>query len=119
MTPNETLELRRALESAMAACGRSMGPDLDEEAFTGRLRRCMTTLSGGDDPIGFNYACTKTSTGDFAVTLAWEERHWLPSVPRVFSAAGKSETLAFLRAAEKVFQHDAYRKMLFGPTRRL
>jgi len=111
---DEIRGLREALESAMHACGHA-STGLDDEQFAGRLRRCLMSLTGGDRPLGFDYAGTKTPTGDFLVTLVWSEEAGKtdPQTSVGFSAHGPSETLAFLRAAQKVVKHPAYRQLLF------
>ena len=115
----EVRQLRAQLEPAMAACGHAILTGLDDDAFTGRLRRCLMTLSGGDAPVGFNYACVRKPAGDYGVTLVWQvgAKTPPPGTPDVFTAHGEEETLAFLRAAEKVLKDDYYRTLLFTARR--
>jgi hypothetical protein len=105
-TEDEISGLRQALQPAMQACGHAVD-GLDDEQFAGRLRRCLMTLTGGDSPIGFDYTSTKTPAGDYLVMLMWSEdaRKTHPSSSVGFSAHGATETLAFLRAAQKVVKH--------------
>ena len=115
----EVRELRAQLDPAMAACGHAIASDLDDDAFAGRLRRCLMTLSGGDEPVGFNYACTKKPAGDYGVTLVWQVggKEPPPGTPEIFAAHGENETLAFLRAAEKMLKDNYYRTLLFSAVR--
>src|SRR6187397_1184391 len=109
---DEISGLRKALEPAMHACGHVVD-GLDDEQFAGRLRRCLMTLTGGDSPIGFDCTSTKTVAGDYLVMLMWSEdaRKNHPSTSVGFSAHGATETLAFLRAAQKVIKHPDYQKL--------
>jgi hypothetical protein len=110
----EIRNLRDALEPTLHACGHAVA-GLDDEQFTAQLRRCLMTLTGGEQALGFDCASTKTAAGDFLVTLAWSEEanRQQPKTSAGFTAYGPTETLAFLRAAQKALKHPEYRDLLF------
>jgi hypothetical protein len=110
----EIRSLRAALEPTLNVCGHPVA-DLDDEQFTGRLRHCLMTLTGGPDAVGFDCASTKTAAGDYLVTLVWsdEANKLQPKTSVGFTAYGPTETLAFLRAAQKTLKHAEYRDLLF------
>src|SRR5436190_8816449 len=107
----EVRALRQSLSSAMTRCGLDASSHLDDEVFAGRLRRCLMTLSGADQPIGFNYAAVRTPAGDFAVTLAYQEEDGSNNYAPVI-VHGPTENVAFLRAAAQVLGNDRYRRLL-------
>jgi hypothetical protein len=111
---DEIRELREALEPAMRTCGRIVD-NLDDEQFSARLRRCLMMLTGPENGTGFDYASARTPAGDYLVTLVWSEAAGkvAPKTSVGFSAHGATETLAFLRAAQKVLKHPEYRDLLF------
>ena len=109
----ETQKLRDYFTPTLIAFGHGNIPQLDDEAFAGRLRRCLMVLTGGDEPVGFEYACHKTRIKDYVVTLAWQG-DILSSVPHVFRAFAPNEPLALFRAAEKLLRTEHYSKMLFA-----
>jgi hypothetical protein len=113
-TQEEIRNLRSALTPAMHAFGdRSDG--LSDEQFTGRLRRYLMSLTGGESAAGFECASTKTASGDFLATLVWSEdaMRLHPKFTSAFSAYGENENLAFLRAAHKALLHPEYRDLPF------
>ena len=111
---DEIRNLRDSLEPAMRTCGHDF-EGLDDEQFAGRLRHCLMTLTGGDEATGFDYASAQTPAGDFLVTLVWssDANKLHPKTSVGFSAHGATESLAFLRAAQKALRHPEYRDLLF------
>jgi hypothetical protein len=113
----EIRSLRESLEPTLQACGHAVA-ELDDEQFAGQLRRCLMTLTGGAEAVGFDCAVAKTAAGDFLVTLVWSEEasKLQPKTSVGFTAYGPTETLAFLRAAQKPLRHPEYRDLLFRST---
>jgi hypothetical protein len=71
------------------------------------------SLTGGDSAVGFDCSVAKKVAGDFQVTLEWsgEAMGIAPKRQRIFFAYGKTEMLAFLRAAQNALRHHEYRDM--------
>ena len=106
--------LREALGPTLRATGRAF-EHLDDEQFAGRLRRFLMALTGGEPAVGFDYCGTRTTAGDFKVTLEWSDAAMeiVANTSRTFTAHGATETLAFLRAAQDALRHPGYLDMLF------
>lgn len=105
--------LREAIAPIMAACGHSVPSDIADTAFCGHLRRCLMSLSSGDELVGLNYQCTRTPAGDFCVIFVWQAdlAKASGSGPATFMAHGRTEPLAFLLAAEMALHETVYKEV--------
>jgi hypothetical protein len=115
----EVRALRSEFHPMLVASGQTDVAGLDNEQFSALLRERLMTLTGGKRRVGFDYSSSRSPTGDYLVMLVWspDASRTHPRTSVGFSASGRSEILAFLRAAGKILHHPGYRALMVGDNR--